>query len=371
MIILIDELPRTTATRKVRRAALTKYAEELLQHKEQSLLPFIISENLKLQRRFWPAVAGYQPLNYGQLSSKTTRHNSPVIDNRKDRNIFGDLPQVLSILLQGNMLHLGSELSSQHDNFRENPPSPSADSVALQWIHDGHERLVHYKDIENAADWFAASFPLNHESVVLLDIEDADPELMLAVEVAVIAKGATLYIPDKRERTSAATLLGAVHRYRLTHLLIGNNFMEQVLDAENYWGSSLLESELNWILWAGSTLKRQLFLNFTARFSITPQHVYRTQNEWHVAVDEKLFCKNDEGVIWETLKSLAVEIFSADENLLTRHSNAERIQGWNSLAFVGIVAAAEERFGIRMRPRDIMSITTLGDMERLIERRLG
>ena len=78
----------------------------------------------------------------------------------------------------------------------------------------------------------------------------------------------------------------------------------------------------------------------------------------------------DERAIWNALRSVAAEIFSVDGNTLTPSSATGDVPGWDSLAFVRLVAASEERFGIRLRPRDIMSITTLGDMERLIERRM-
>jgi acyl carrier protein len=169
---------------------------------------------------------------------------------------------------------------------------------------------------------------------------------------------------------SAASLLGAIHRHRVTHIIIGNEFMERVMNAENYWNNSFLESRLEWIIWAGPQLKRKLFLEFSARFGITPRHVYKTKNRWHAVLDKNLFSEMDEGAIWVTLKDLATEIFAVKGNILKRDSNAGSIPGWDSLAFVNLVVATEERFGIRMRPRDIMSITTLGDMERLIERRM-
>ena len=369
MVIQVKELPRTTATRKIRRAELAKYALELIQHREPSRLPDHISESLNLQPKFWPAVLGRRPLSYGRLARKVTgNYRSP--DTSSGRELFGNLPRLLSKLLQGHTLCLDAGLPLQPENTGEGRQTTLADNIALHWMHDGHERLVHYEEIEAAADWFCKSFPLDPASVVLLDTEDSDPELLLAAVVAAITNGATLHIPDKGEARSASALLGSIHRHRVTHLLIGNRFIEQVLDAENYWNGSLLESELNWILWAGSQIKRQLFLQFATRFGITPRHVYKTQSAWHAALDEKLFSEIDERVIWGTLKSLAAEIFAVDGDLLAPDSAAENVQGWDSLAFVRLVAAAEERFGIRMKPRDIMSITTLGDMERLIERRM-
>jgi long-chain acyl-CoA synthetase len=370
MIISIGELPRTTATRKVRRAELAKYAEGLLQRKEHSPLPVLISEKLRRQRRFWPVITGHRPLNYGGLARRIAKQNTPVSKREKDRDVLSDLSRVLSDFLQGNTLQVGPGLSPPYGNSGENHNPPLTDSVALQWIHDGHERLIHYSDIESATNWFTGSFPLNSESLVLLDTGDVDPELILAAEVAVITNGATLYIPDKKERMSAASLLGAVHRHRVTHLIIGNEFMESVMNAENYWNNSFLEPQLEWVIWAGPKLKRKVLLEFSARFGITPRHAYKTKNQWHAVIDKDLLSEIDEGVIWGTLKHLATEIFAVKGGLLNRDSNAGSISGWDSLAFVNLVVATEERFGIRMRPRDIMSITTLGDMERLIERRM-
>lgn len=370
VIFQVDALPRTTATRKVRRAELANHALEQLQHRDPARLPAHISESLKRQRRFWPAILGRRPLNYGNLAHKAASQHRRTNEKRAGRERLDDVAAVFSDLLQGKTLHLDSGLSPLIDSNGDSPGYPLADSVALRWRNAGQERQALFDDIESTADWFNKSFPLDRESVVLIDTKDADPELIMAVEVAVITNGAALYIPDNSELKSAAALLGAIHRFRVTHVLMGNHFIGQVLNAENYWNDSFKEPGLAWVLWSGSELNRQLFLPFTARFGITPRHVYKTENEWHVAVDESLLAEMDERAIWGTLRSLAVEIFSVDEEILTPESAPDNVGGWDSLAFVRLVAATEERFGIRMKPRDIMSISTLGDIEQLIERRM-
>jgi long-chain acyl-CoA synthetase len=371
MILHIDTLPRTTATRKVRRAELANYALQKLQHSDPTRLPVHISDSLNRQRRFSPAVLGRHPMNYGKLARKVAKKNNRIRKKPAGRELLVDVPALFTGLLQGNTLQLDSGIVPQTENSRANEGGPLANSVALCWSDDGQERLTRYRDIESAASWFNKSFPLTCESVVMLDKQDADPELVLAVEVAAITNGAALYIPENSELKSAATLLGAIHRYRVTHLLMGNHFIEQMLKADNYWNDSFTEAHLAWVLWAGSELNRQLLLHFSTRFGIAPRHIYKTENKWHAAIDENLLVDMDERTIWGTLKSLAVEIFSVDEKLLTPESAPDSVRGWDSLAFVRLVAATEERFGIRMKPRDIMSIGTLGDIEQLIERRMG
>jgi long-chain acyl-CoA synthetase len=369
MILHIEELPRTTATRKVRRSELSSHALKQLQQEEVSRLPARISESLEHQRRLWPALIGRRTLSYGSLFRRIVPDNSSV-SMHTGRELLGDLPHLLACLIQGRSLLLDPDPFSQADNEAGNNQHPVVDSVAIQWLDDGHQHLAHYRDIEIAADWFGKSFPLDRNSVVQIDTRDTDPELLLSVAVAVITSGGTLHVPEHVELKSAAGMLGAIHRHRVTHLLIGNRFIERALTAENYWNNCLHESDLEWIVWAGPQVDRKLFLEFSSRFGITPQHVYKTQKQWHTAADERLFSEMDERAIWNALRSVAAEIFSVEGDILTPSSATGDVPGWDSLAFVRLVAASEERFGIRLRPRDIMSITTLGDMERLIERRM-
>ncbi len=57
-----------------------------------------------------------------------------------------------------------------------------------------------------------------------------------------------------------------------------------------------------------------------------------------------------------------------DENLvLTMTTTASDIAGWDSAKMVMLVLAAEERFDVRFRSRDIDALRTIGDWVALIE----
>ncbi len=59
-----------------------------------------------------------------------------------------------------------------------------------------------------------------------------------------------------------------------------------------------------------------------------------------------------------------------DETIVLRPSTSARdIPGWDSAKMVLLILAAEERFGIRMRSREIDALRCVGDWVKLIEAR--
>jgi acyl carrier protein len=74
---------------------------------------------------------------------------------------------------------------------------------------------------------------------------------------------------------------------------------------------------------------------------------------------------SDEDVL-NRLASLIADLLDLDDLKLTRATTANEVDGWDSLAHVRIVVAAEQAFGVRFTTGEIASLKTVGDLVDLI-----
>lgn len=65
------------------------------------------------------------------------------------------------------------------------------------------------------------------------------------------------------------------------------------------------------------------------------------------------------------------EVFGDDDIVVTRDLNAEKVDGWDSLAHVRLLLTLERRFEIRMSAMELAHLKTAGDLADLIETKLG
>ncbi len=63
----------------------------------------------------------------------------------------------------------------------------------------------------------------------------------------------------------------------------------------------------------------------------------------------------------------AARSFKCPPDVLSLESTAETTKGWNSLAHIEFLLALEKEFAIKIEPRDILSVRSLGDALRLIQ----
>ncbi len=52
-------------------------------------------------------------------------------------------------------------------------------------------------------------------------------------------------------------------------------------------------------------------------------------------------------------------------------TTADQVEGWDSVAHVGLVVAIEKSFGVRFTTREIKSLAQVGDLVSLLEKRLA
>jgi acyl carrier protein len=71
------------------------------------------------------------------------------------------------------------------------------------------------------------------------------------------------------------------------------------------------------------------------------------------------------------LTAIFRETFADPAMLLRPELTAADVPGWDSLKMVMIFMAVEERFGIRLRTREMDALACVGDFLDLIERKTG
>lgn len=74
---------------------------------------------------------------------------------------------------------------------------------------------------------------------------------------------------------------------------------------------------------------------------------------------------NDEEVL-SRLSELVGDLLELENLKLSMITTAENVPGWDSLAHVRIVLAAEQTFGVRFTTAEIASLKKVGDLVKLI-----
>jgi acyl carrier protein len=67
--------------------------------------------------------------------------------------------------------------------------------------------------------------------------------------------------------------------------------------------------------------------------------------------------------------AIAADCFQIERATLGPASAAGRTPGWDSLGHLDLVLALEEEFGIRLKTREILRITTLADAVEIVASR--
>jgi acyl carrier protein len=70
------------------------------------------------------------------------------------------------------------------------------------------------------------------------------------------------------------------------------------------------------------------------------------------------------------LRQTIVEILNCDGVLITDETVASDISGWDSLVHINLVLNVEMKFGIEFTNQELGSFKSVGDLRRLIEKKL-
>ncbi len=63
--------------------------------------------------------------------------------------------------------------------------------------------------------------------------------------------------------------------------------------------------------------------------------------------------------------------FDDDELVITRQTNAEDIEDWDSLEQINLLTAMEKKFELKFKLEDVRNLENVGDLLNLIERLKG
>ncbi|HXP06296.1 MAG TPA: acyl carrier protein [Stellaceae bacterium] len=70
--------------------------------------------------------------------------------------------------------------------------------------------------------------------------------------------------------------------------------------------------------------------------------------------------------IYDALTTIFHDVFLRDDLALTPELSAKDVADWDSFKQIEIIIAAEERFGVKFRTREMDSLNNVGDLVQLI-----
>ncbi len=73
----------------------------------------------------------------------------------------------------------------------------------------------------------------------------------------------------------------------------------------------------------------------------------------------------------EQLQPIFEDVLDQPDLVITRDSNAQNVEDWDSLAHVNIVTAVERKFKIKFALGELQDLKNVGDMVDLIDKKLA
>lgn len=71
------------------------------------------------------------------------------------------------------------------------------------------------------------------------------------------------------------------------------------------------------------------------------------------------------------LQPIFRDVFDREDLVVTRDSNAETVEGWDSLVHITLISAIEQEFQVDFALGELESLKNVGEMLDLIERKLA
>ena len=69
------------------------------------------------------------------------------------------------------------------------------------------------------------------------------------------------------------------------------------------------------------------------------------------------------------LQPIFRDVFDRDDLVVTRTSNSQSIEGWDSLAHITLISAVEQEFHVRFALGELESLKNVGDLIDVMERK--
>jgi len=74
--------------------------------------------------------------------------------------------------------------------------------------------------------------------------------------------------------------------------------------------------------------------------------------------------------VQDDIRLIAGDLFSVPAAQIHADSSPETIENWDSVQHLSLVLAVEEKFGVQFSPEEIEKMRTIGEITKLIERKL-
>jgi acyl carrier protein len=74
--------------------------------------------------------------------------------------------------------------------------------------------------------------------------------------------------------------------------------------------------------------------------------------------------------VMSRLVPLIRDVLNNDRLVITLESNAETLEGYDSLAHINVISAIEQEFGLRFEFAELVDLERVGDMVTLIQAKL-
>jgi len=76
-------------------------------------------------------------------------------------------------------------------------------------------------------------------------------------------------------------------------------------------------------------------------------------------------------MISEELKAVILDALKLDNWEITDATLAAEVPGWDSLNHVNVMLSVEKHFGIRFRSMEVLRLTNVGDLQRLVSSKIA
>ena len=74
---------------------------------------------------------------------------------------------------------------------------------------------------------------------------------------------------------------------------------------------------------------------------------------------------------FEKLQQIFRDVFDSNDIAISRESNADTVEGWDSLAHINLVVAIEQEFHIKFALGELQVLKNVGEMIDLMEKKLS
>ncbi|KAF0151573.1 MAG: hypothetical protein FD143_1706 [Ignavibacteria bacterium] len=76
-------------------------------------------------------------------------------------------------------------------------------------------------------------------------------------------------------------------------------------------------------------------------------------------------------MISQELKTVILKQLNLDDFDLQGETIAPQVPGWDSLNHINIILAVEQKFGIKFKSRELLQLKCVGDLQKLVDSKLG